>query len=211
MATGSFVQIGTVNSEGGFESKLLRAKDVVATSGETAEAHIADSTKHITAEQAAKITGAVQSDTLGTASGIATLDENGKLASNQIPDSVLGGMNYVGTFDPATGTDSNGDAIPAPSLDNKGWYWIASAANAAYTAPGNTSAMDIAVGDWIVSNGESYDEVDNTTVDTTARASAEAAAEEAAKIDAVLVSDEDELAAKNLRPGALVFMEITNE
>lgn len=206
----TFVQIGTVNSEGGFEGKLLRARDVVSTTGESAESHISDAAKHLTTEQAEKITGAVQSAVLGAASGVATLDENGKLSSNQLPDVVLGGMNYVGTFDPTTGQDSKGNSIPAPSAKNKGWYWKASAASTSYTPPGNTEPMDIDVGDWIVSNGTTYDEVDNTTVDTAARASAQSASEEAAKLDAVFVTSETELAAKNLRPGSLVFMEVTN-
>ncbi len=209
--TGSFVQIGTVNSEGNFEGKQLRAQDVVAKNGESAEAHIADEAKHLNTDLTAKITGAVQSTALGAASGVATLDENGKLTSAQLPDVVMGGMNYVGTFDPTTGQDSKGNAIPAPSAKNKGWYWKASAAMTSYTPPGNTEPMDIAVGDWMVSNGTTYDEVDNTTVDTAARASAQSASEEAAKLDAVFVTSEAELAAKNLRPGSLVFMEVTNE
>lgn len=206
----TFVQIGTVNSEGGFEGKQLRARDVVSTSGESAEAHISNAAKHLNDELTGKITGAVQSTALGAASGVATLDENGKLASNQIPDVVLGGMNYVGTFDPTTGQDSKGNAIPAPSAENKGWYWKASAASTSYTPPGSTEPINIAVGDWIVSNGTTYDEVDNTTVDTAARASAQSASEEAAKLDAVFVTSEAELAAKNLRPGSLVFMEVEN-
>ncbi len=209
--TGSFVQIGTVNSGGGFEGKLLRARDVVSTTGESAEAHISDEAKHLTTDQAAKITGAVQSTALGAASGVATLDENGKLTSAQLPDVVLGGMNYISTFDPTTGKDGKGNAIPTPSAKNKGWYWKASTAMKSYTPPGNTEPMDIAVGDWMVSNGTTYDEVDNTTVDTAARASAQSASEEAAKLDAVFVTSEAELAAKNLRPGSLVFMEVTNE
>lgn len=208
--TGSFVQIGKVGSDGNFEGKKLRAQDVVAKNGVSAEAHITDAAKHLTADQAEKITGAVQSTALGAASGVATLDENGKLTSAQLPDVVMGGMTYVATFDPTTGQDGKGNAIPTPSAKNKGWYWKASAASTSYTPPGNTEPMDIAVGDWIVSNGTSYDEVDNTTVDTAARASAQSASEEAAKMDAVFVASEAELAAKNLRPGALVFMEVTN-
>ncbi len=207
--TGSFVQIGTVNSEGNFEGKKLRAQDVVAKDGISAEAHISDAAKHLNSELTEKITGAVQSTALGAASGVATLDENGKLTSAQLPDVVLGGMNYIGTFDPTTGQDGKGSALPAPAAANKGWYWVASAAGS-FTPPGSDTALDIAVGDWIVSNGTTYDEVDNTTVDTTARESAQSASEEAAKMDAVFVASEQELAAKNLRPGALVFMEVTN-
>ncbi len=207
--TGSFVQIGKVGSDGSFEGKLLRARDVVAKNGTSAEAHIADAAKHLTADQTAKITGAVQSAALGAASGVATLDENGKLTSAQLPDVVLGGMTYVGAFDPTTGQDSKGSTLPTPAKANKGWYWVASAAGS-FTPTGNSKALDIAVGDWVVSNGTTYDEVDNTTVDTAARESAQSAADEAAKMDAVFVASEEELAAKNLRPGALVFMEVTN-
>jgi hypothetical protein len=78
----------------------------------------------------------------GAASGVATLDANGKVVMAQIPDSILGQLEYMGTHDFSTGT---------PTPTQKGQYWIASVAGGDYN-----------VGDWAVYNGTSFDKVDNT-------------------------------------------------
>jgi hypothetical protein len=70
----------------------------------------------------------------------------GKVPLTQIPDSVLGQLEYKGTYDMAT-------ALPAASTANKGEYYIASNA---------TLANGYIIGDWAVSNGTSWDKIDNT-------------------------------------------------
>lgn len=77
----------------------------------------------------------------GIANGIATLDTNGKVVLTQIPDSVLGQLEYMGTWDLTT----------FPTATQKGQYWIASVNGNGYT-----------VGDWAVWNGTAFDKVDNT-------------------------------------------------
>lgn len=77
----------------------------------------------------------------GIANGIATLDINGKVVLDQIPDSVLGQLEYMGTWDLTT----------FPTATQKGQYWIASVNGNGYT-----------VGDWAVWNGTAFDKVDNT-------------------------------------------------
>lgn len=77
----------------------------------------------------------------GIANGIATLDINGKVVLDQIPDSVLGQLEYMGTWDLTT----------FPTATQKGQYWIASVSGNGYT-----------VGDWAVWNGTAFDKVDNT-------------------------------------------------
>lgn len=207
----SFARLGYIDENGKFVPKNVRAQDVTASNGVSVEEHITNAAAHLNTEQAAKLANA------------ATLDENGKLAANQIPEQLLGKVAYKGTFDPTTGLDADGNALPAPAKANLGWYWIASA-HGTYTMPGNTAATDFTIGDWAISNGTSYSEVDNSTADPVARAAAQeakTAAEaaqtaassantNAAKLDAVHVSSEAELASLNLRPGALVLMDVTN-
>ena len=70
----------------------------------------------------------------------------GKVPASQLPDTVVGQLEYQGTYDMAT-------ALPAASSSNKGWYYIAS--NIAI-------ANGYIMGDWAVSNGTSWDKIDNT-------------------------------------------------
>ena len=230
MAEPTFGRMGYVNDQNQFVPTNTRAQDVIASNGVSAEAHITDAEKHLTADQRSKIEGAVQSTQLGAVNGVAQLDGNGKLVTSQIPDELLGKLSYRGTFDPTTGKDFEGNDLPAASKANKGWYWIASA-EGKYTMPGDSEQTDFTVGDWAVSNGTGYNEVDNSTADPVARASAAAAqtaadnAQTAAdnaqttantantnalKLDAVHCTDETDMATKNLRVGALVLMDVTN-
>ena len=78
----------------------------------------------------------------GSANGVATLDVNGKVTLTQIPDSVLGQLEYMGTWDFTT---------VLPTATQKGQYWISSISGNGY-----------AVGDWSVWNGTAFDKVDNT-------------------------------------------------
>lgn len=77
-----------------------------------------------------------------------------KLLTSLLPDSVVGGMKYKGVWDAATNTP----AIPAASASNAGFYYKVSV--------NGTTAIDgiaeWAVGDWLVSNGTSWDKIDNS-------------------------------------------------
>lgn len=233
----SFARLGYVDENGNFIPKNLRAQDVYASNGESAEAHITNAAAHLSTEQAEKIEGAVQSSALGAVDGVATLDANGKLTVNQIPEQLLGKVAYKGTFDPTTGLDFEGNELPAPAKGNLGWYWIASA-DGKYTPPGSTEEIDFTVGDWVISNGTKYGEVDNSTADPVARqsaATAQTAAESAQetateakttaeaaqtaantananamKLDAAHATSEDNMKTLGLRPGAIVFMDAIN-
>lgn len=219
MAERSFGTLGYIDENGKFVPKNVRAQDVIASNGISAEAHIKNGDIHLTTEQAEKIEGAVQSSALGAVSGVATLDANGKLTVNQIPEQLLGKVAYKGTFDPTTGLDEDGNELPTAAKANTGWYWIASK-DGKYTMPGDDQETDFTTGDWAISNGTHYSEVDNSTADPVARqmaaeakTAAEAAQEAAGNIqlDAVHVSSEEELKTLNLRPGAIVLMDVTNE
>lgn len=91
----------------------------------------------------------VNKSSLGVASGVATLDSNAKVPLSQINDSLIGNVNYQGLYDASTNT---------PNLDTvapKGHYYITSVA-------GSSQGLGLEVGDWIISNGASWDKVDNT-------------------------------------------------
>ena len=80
----------------------------------------------------------------GVANGYASLDSNAKIPTSLIPDSLLGQLEYQGTRDMST-------ALPAASAANKGFYYVTTTAGNGYVT-----------GDWAVSNGTSWDKVDNT-------------------------------------------------
>lgn len=90
----------------------------------------------------------------GSASGVATLGGDGKVPTAQLPAAVLGAASYQGTWNATT----NSPAIPAAASGNKGYYYKVATA-------GTTTIDGIsewAVGDWIISNGATWDKVDNT-------------------------------------------------
>ena len=86
--------------------------------------------------------GKINATEKAVANGVATLDVNGKVVLTQIPDSVLGQLEYMGTYSFSGGM---------PIATQKGQYWIASADGNGYIT-----------GDWAVWNGTSFDKVDNT-------------------------------------------------
>lgn len=88
------------------------------------------------------------------ANGYAGLDVNGKVATAQLPEAVLGAVKYQGGWNAST----NSPAIPAASSANLGWYRIVTTAGT--TAIDGVS--DWQVGDWIVSNGTKWDKVDSS-------------------------------------------------
>lgn len=92
-------------------------------------------------ENAASLDLKVNNSEKGVANGIATLDANGKVVLTQMPDSVLGQLEYMGTWDLTT----------FPTATRKGQYWIASVSGNGYE-----------VGDWAIWDGIAFDKVDNT-------------------------------------------------
>ena len=78
---------------------------------------------------------------------IAPLDENKKIPLINLPDSVLGTLQYQGTFDPSMG-------IPSKN-PNKGQYWVAQ-------GKGVINGQEYKTGDWIIYNGSSWEYLDNS-------------------------------------------------
>ena len=100
-------------------------------------------------------TSYVSTSQKGVANGIASLDSNGKVPTSQLPDSVVGSMEYKGTFDATSGSTISG-------LE-KGWYYICSTAGTK-NPDGTTGPSDgYSVGDWAVYNGstDGWSKIDN--------------------------------------------------
>lgn len=85
--------------------------------------------------------------------GTNNLIVDGKINTKYIPDSVLGQLEYKGTWDASTGT--SGLKV------EKGYYYICSKAGSKYPNA-SASSVSFAVGDWVVYNGTAWDKVDNT-------------------------------------------------
>ena len=94
----------------------------------------------------------VRRSEMGEANGVATLDNSGKLTTSQIPEAILGGLNFQSLWNANTNTP----AIPTASTLNKGYYYKVNVAG--YTLIDGIS--DWTIGDWIVSNGTIWDKVD---------------------------------------------------
>ena len=90
----------------------------------------------------------------GVALGVASLDTSGKVPLIQLPDSIVGQVEYQGTWD----ATANLPTIPAADSTNKGHYYIVATAG---TTPLN-GISEWAIGDWLISNGATWGKVDNT-------------------------------------------------
>lgn len=85
----------------------------------------------------------------GQGNGIATLDVNGKIPLSQLNEAILGSVNYQGNYDAAI----NSPSLPA-AAGNKGKYYVVAVA-------GNQQGLEFSIGDWIISNGDIWQRVDN--------------------------------------------------
>ena len=86
----------------------------------------------------------------GQASGYVPLDANAKILETYLPASVLGGLIYQGTWNANTNTPT----LPTPSTV-KGHYYVVDTA-------GTYLGISYNIGDWVISNGTSWEKVDNT-------------------------------------------------
>jgi hypothetical protein len=93
----------------------------------------------------------VDKTSVGVANGVASLDAGGKVPLSQIPDSIIGQVQYMGTWNALTNTPTLNFLVP----EEKGHYYVVSVA-------GVFGGIDFQVGDWIISNGTYWEKVDNT-------------------------------------------------
>ena len=90
---------------------------------------------------------------VGAVNGLATLDASGKLTAAQIPDSLLGALNYQGTWNAATNTPTL-----SSSLGTKGHYYKVSV-DGTTNLNGHNKWF---VGDLVIFNGTTWDQVDGS-------------------------------------------------
>lgn len=202
MAEKNFVQVGYKQGDK-FVPCDLRAGDVVASNGTTVEAHIGNTSVHLTAEQASLITGAVQSSEKGAASGIATLGADGKVPASQLDLSKYQTAANVSNYNELL-------ALSAENAPVNSYVFVADATGDTTVKEGWAAYRRVAANgtadDWCkVSEGES---LDITIPDY--ESAINAAAADAAKLDFAYCTSEADMAAKNLREGALVLMAVEN-
>lgn len=89
----------------------------------------------------------------GANNGVAELDAGGKVPTSQLPDAILGGLQYQGTWD----ADTNDPAI-TESVGTQGHYYVVDTAGATEI----DGIDDWEIGDWIVFNGTVWEKVDNS-------------------------------------------------
>lgn len=132
-----------------------RAGAVVVTAADVGLEHVddtADADKPVSTAQAAAIALKQTASAKGQANGYAGLDATGKVPQAQLP--VSGDLSYHGTWNASTNTPT----IPAAATGNKGWYYKVSTAGSADIDGISTWA----VGDWIISNGTTWDRIVNS-------------------------------------------------
>lgn len=93
----------------------------------------------------------------GAANGLAELDGSGKVPVAQLPDSVFGGLDYQGTWNASTNTPT----LTATPLAAGAFYKVSVAGT---TSLGGVD--DWGVGDWIISDGTTWQKVDNSELVT---------------------------------------------
>lgn len=104
----------------------------------------------------ADITDVVLLSQVGVPSGVPSLDGNGKVPLSQINDALLGNVKWYGLYNGTIISSSpipalNGQPLPLPSASNIGWYFIAEG-----------DFNEYKTGDWLISNGITWNKVDNT-------------------------------------------------
>jgi len=82
------------------------------------------------------------------ANGVAYLDGTNHIPIALLPESVIGGVTYQGTWNAATNTPTLPDATTV-----KGHYYVVSTA-------GTFNSIDFQIGDWAISNGVEWQKVD---------------------------------------------------
>lgn len=115
-------------------------------------------TNATTAASALANLGGVPSSTVGAANGVAGLDVSGKVPLSQLPASVVGSLNYQGTWNASTNTPTL-----ASGTGTKGYFYKVSVA-------GTTTIDGISqwnVGDIIAFDGTTWDKIDGIPSEVT--------------------------------------------
>ena len=152
------------NADGGEDYRLVLIDNTTGTATFASLCGSASNLKY----DGLKFTATLSSET--TWGGLSTSDfaklTSGKISLSVIPDSVLGQLEYIGTWDATTGkavSDTRpleGEVIRAY---RKGDYYIVKTAGTKLPDTKTITELDgLQIGDWIVYNGTTWDKIDNT-------------------------------------------------
>ena len=123
-----------------------------------------DANKPISTATGIALGNKIESSLINDTNGVCPLDSNKLVPLINLPSSIQGGLKYKGSWNATTNivTSSdvalNGLPLPAASSGNQGYQFKV-------TVAGNTNIdgiTDWKVGDFVVSNGATYDKFDNT-------------------------------------------------
>lgn len=131
-----------------------------------ADKPISDATQtaldNIETDYTALIGNCVQTSSVGTSGGVASLDSSGVVPDSQISDAIKSGLTPKGEIDVTTGS------VDAASDDNSGWFYRNSVAG---TSSITGTSETWAVNDWLVSANNAWQHwemtTDNATTETT--------------------------------------------
>ncbi len=132
---------------------ILQLNNTV-TSTSTSQAATANSVKtayDLANSANATANAAIPATQKGAANGVAPLDANGKVPTANLPSLGGNGLTYLGTWNPSTNTPT----LTATPVSAGGYYVVAGGS-------GSFQGEDYNPKDWIVSNGTTWDKVDNT-------------------------------------------------
>lgn len=93
---------------------------------------------------------------VGVPGGAASLDAQGRVPAAQLPEVLFGAVSYQGGWDAA----ANSPAIPAANAGNKGHYYLVTTGGSTMVDGHNKWVQ----GDWIVSDGTTWDRIANSEV-----------------------------------------------
>lgn len=122
----------------------------VAVVQEALGEHTDNAEIHVTLAQKAAWDAKENAAKKGQPGGYAPLDLTAKVPTSHLPDSILGQVEYISTWNAATNTPELPDAAEA-----KGNYYVTETA-------GTYAGIEFKVGDWVISNGTEWQKVDNT-------------------------------------------------
>ena len=128
---------------------LVATDRLVGTSGTT---NFAETISNIPLIEFAT-SGIELTDNKSASNGYASLDASAKVPLSELPDTVLGAMQYKGTWNASTNTPDIDGTSP-----EQGDYWVVSVA-------GSTNLdgiTDWEIGDWAIYNGTTWDKIDNS-------------------------------------------------
>ncbi|WP_069660810.1 beta strand repeat-containing protein [Arcticibacter eurypsychrophilus] len=139
---GNYIKALTAASLGEVSLTTLKTELVLNNVSNTS-----DAAKPISTLTQTELDKKVNITAIGAALGVAPLNSSSKIAETYLPASLVGAVNYQGTYN----ASSNSPAIPVATV-SKGYYYVV-------TTAGTQQSLTLGVGDWIISNGTIWDRV----------------------------------------------------